>query len=49
MESLKALTGYRPMSFSRSVLQIAADLTSGFSLVVVVVFLGIWAWLAARR
>jgi hypothetical protein len=48
-ESLKALTGYRPMPFARSALQIAADWTSGFSLAAIAVFFVTWALVAARR
>jgi hypothetical protein len=48
-DSLKALTGYRPMPYARSALQIAADRTSTVSLAAIAVFLVAWASLEARR
>jgi hypothetical protein len=48
-ESLKALTGYRPMRFARSTLQAVADRTSSLSLAAIAVFAVIQVLPAARR
>jgi hypothetical protein len=49
MASLKALTGYRPITFARSPLQIAADWISRLSLAAIVVFAVLQLVPAARR
>lgn len=49
IESLKALTDYRPIPFARSALQIAADWVSSVSLAAIAALLMVWALLAVRR